>query len=1506
MSGADCVVTATFVAQMIVVDTDPITIDEGAADSVAFVLGARPSSTVTVLVESSDDGALTVEPSSFVLGPADYNRPRTVTLRSVQDADAAAESGQVTFTSTRAPSMSFDFTVVDDDRQSIIVDPPAITIAERSATTISVSLAAEPIASATVTIAARGGITVEPTTLLFVRGDYTVPKTVAVRSEGDVDLEDHRGAITLSLPEAEAVEVQVNVRDVDVQALVLSTTSATIAEGAMQSLMLRLGAQPTGTATVTLVASDPAVGVDPDTVHFDAVNWAMPRSVELTAAQDADARDARVSVLVSTPGAATATVGVWIEDDDRWSLSVSAANGGTVTSIPTGIDCGATCAAAFDDGVQVELIANPSFGYAFAGWTGDCSGVNTSCAITMNDDRAVFASFELVDPLDCGAADLCETGEQAVNGSNPAPGDDLSAGGWSTLPGSNASRAYSDTAARSGALSMRLAGSNGAGVRAPLPRAASEVTAEVWYRAETAGGDEFRIVGPKGNVRIITENACGSTAPFMFGFEDPTGRAGELLPISNAPPLVLGAWYRFRIEIAGREVLVNVSDGQATAQARLTLDTHAEFDAVELTVGPCSGDAITFWDDLAVVLEPSLVAHWSYDNGVATDVPDDAQDHAGTLTGNATYEAGRFGRALRFDGGTEVEVSYAVGLRGTDGLTISTWLEVDQLVAGDRVVISGHCADGNDNDPYQLRVDASGNVDFTLEGPAGPSTIEAALPDTEWHHVAAVWDSSGGSDNQRLYLDGEQISATTFAEPLDVLDHELRLGADSTGCGSAATSERFVGTLDETKFFSRPLDASEVAFEAAPQGRWKPMSVVGAPTARYRHREVWTGREYLIWGGLPETDTGSRYDPREDRWARTSTVGAPAPRGFHVATWTDRELMVWGGCAACRGSGSTFTSDAALYDPNDDQWRPVGSANEPTPRIAAGHVWTGREVLVWGGGASGSSRQDGALFDPRTGAWRAVELATSPLGASYYGPGGAAWTGHSALFWGGWRDRESHAGGAAYDPEPIPGGAWSPIAIIGAPTPRNNTSIVFTGSRLLVWGGFSNVGAGCSHCGDGAAYDPQRNIWLPLSATGAPLGRFAASTAWTGRHLLIWGGDSGSNMLGDGALNDPRLDRWSPMETRGAPSPRSDVRGRWTGREFIVWGGTTNRSSGMSDGRRYYPPRPIRRWDALATENQPTPRTKAAAHWTGRELIVWGGYEDGTQVDGGAKWSADTERWTTTSTIGQPPPLRAFVSVWTGSKMLIWGGANAQGGLTNQGWAYDPSQDEWSAMSTVDAPAAREQHVGVWTGRELVVWGGAWSGADGSGGRYDPSTDTWLPTQLPGPNPRTKHKAVWTGREMVVFGGTRPEGHRYDPDLDNWRSVSTSTAPAQRFDHTMVWTGREVVVWGGTTSGQGTRADGGRYDPRNDTWTSIPADTRFARAKHTATWTGSHMVIWGGYDNLYRSSGGRYDPRTGEWTETLQAYAPSARVDHHALWTGRELMIWGGTSANVDGAKYVP
>ena len=84
----------------------------------------------------------------------------------------------------------------------------------------------------------------------------------------------------------------------------------------------------------------------------------------------------------------------WFETDRPWQLTVSVTGRGTVASSPSGIACGSTCAATFDQGTKtVTLVATPARGARFAGWSGACTGGTTSCSVSAVESASVGARF---------------------------------------------------------------------------------------------------------------------------------------------------------------------------------------------------------------------------------------------------------------------------------------------------------------------------------------------------------------------------------------------------------------------------------------------------------------------------------------------------------------------------------------------------------------------------------------------------------------------------------------------------------------------------------------------------------------------------------------------------------------------------------------------------------------------------------------------------------------------------------------------------------------------------------------------------------------------------------------------------------------------------------------------------------------------------------------------------------------------------------------------------------
>lgn len=212
---------------------------------------------------------------------------------------------------------------------------------------------------------------------------------------------------------------------------------------------------------------------------------------------------------------------------------------------------------------------------------------------------------------------------------------------------------------------------------------------------------------------------------------------------------------------------------------------------------------------------------------------------------------------------------------------------------------------------------------------------------------------------------------------------------------------------------------------------------------------VWTGSEMLIYG------EGLAFDPVGGEWRSISAPPGPR-RSFGVTVWTGRELVVWGGCDSsipqCDDLGEGILTDGVAYDPASDSWREVASS-PLAPGIHPQGVWTGSEVLIYAGTASPENGPTAAAYDPANDSWRS--LPAPPLAPRRYAT--AAWTGLHFVLWGGSRlgVELEFDDGVAYDPET---NTWLPLVQAPTGAERDRHAMVWVQDRLYIIGGWRTNG----------------------------------------------------------------------------------------------------------------------------------------------------------------------------------------------------------------------------------------------------------------------------------------------------------------------------------------------------------------------------------------------------------------------------------------------------------------
>lgn len=292
-------------------------------------------------------------------------------------------------------------------------------------------------------------------------------------------------------------------------------------------------------------------------------------------------------------------------------------------------------------------------------------------------------------------------------------------------------------------------------------------------------------------------------------------------------------------------------------------------------------------------------------------------------------------------------------------------------------------------------------------------------------------------------------------------------------------------------------------------------------------------------------------------------------RSDHRLVWTGSEVLVWGGLA-WDGDIRDFPRaprDGAAYDPEADRWRmildaPIAGRGSPIV------VWSGTEMLVFGGetfdAAGWQPILDGAAYNPATDRWRALPPAPLTGGATV----------------GGWlADRfvvVTNDAAAAYDP-----GSNSWTELPPAPIRPDGRTAVVAADRLVVIA----FGNGASPPVQEATLDPTTWTWESADLRVDPL--------MAGIDFVSIGDRIVSPSVG--MTFDPVTRTWGSVAT--CDRVRGGV---WTGARVI---GVQGAWDAATDTCLDVPPSPPREPPFNYTNGREFPVTV----WTGEELITWSG-----------------------------------------------------------------------------------------------------------------------------------------------------------------------------------------------------------------------------------------------------------------------------------------------------------
>jgi hypothetical protein len=340
----------------------------------------------------------------------------------------------------------------------------------------------------------------------------------------------------------------------------------------------------------------------------------------------------------------------------------------------------------------------------------------------------------------------------------------------------------------------------------------------------------------------------------------------------------------------------------------------------------------------------------------------------------------------------------------------------------------------------------------------------------------------------------------------------------------------------------------------------------------------------------------------QELWSTTTISNAPTARMSHTSVWTDDKMIVWGG----QQYGGNDVNTGGIYDMLSGSWVSTSISNAPEARELHKAVWTGSKMIIWGGVnfSTFNFPNIGGVFDPTLNTWNPTTSVNAPSGRIYHT---IVWTGDKMIVWGGssppYGETDS---GSIYNPV---NNTWTNMSTVNAPTARDYHIAIWTGSKMIIWGGeiYGNV-----KVNTGGIYDPTQNSWTETSVVNAPAARIEHTAIWTGNKMIVWGGTATG-----GGIYDPFTDTWTPVSDSNAPVNRYDHTAVWTSARMIIWGGLSIPNSyPLNSGGIYDPLTNL--WSATTLANAPYPRVLHTAIWTGNKMIVWGGEsENGPMNTGG-------------------------------------------------------------------------------------------------------------------------------------------------------------------------------------------------------------------------------------------------------------------------------------------------
>lgn len=163
---------------------------------------------------------------------------------------------------------------------------------------------------------------------------------------------------------------------------------------------------------------------------------------------------------------------------------------------------------------------------------------------------------------------------------------------------------------------------------------------------------------------------------------------------------------------------------------------------------------------------------------------------------------GYYGQALQFNGASDyVDCRDDSSLSITDAITVEAWIYWKEYTASSAIV-------SKYSQTYILGYQPSddGKLHWHIYTDAW-AILSVSVPKNEWHHLVGTYDKNLGSNQMKIYLDGEFIGEVTQTGSIDTQVGNLGIGIYYIGKPAPLY---FNGLIDEVRIYNRALSVNEV------------------------------------------------------------------------------------------------------------------------------------------------------------------------------------------------------------------------------------------------------------------------------------------------------------------------------------------------------------------------------------------------------------------------------------------------------------------------------------------------------------------------------------------------------------------------------------------------------------------------------------------------------------------------------------------------------------------------